>query len=92
MHCKDSSIIFESDYKEGFAIINKIVENEAKEKAWDMYLATLPYMEKKMTFRDYYNKVNKPKITKSNKSTAELIEIAEKIKKSDQNDHSSPNL
>jgi hypothetical protein len=72
-------------FEEGLAVIAKAFEKREEDKAWQMWLVKYQHMDKNnfVPFTDFLKKSIRPSINKPNKTTEELIQMAEEIKKHD---------
>ncbi len=73
------------DIETGLNIIQKAIEKEQEEKLWQQWLQLYPHMNKDnfITFSEFLKR-NRQMTIKSNKTTEELLEFAEKVKNADQ--------
>lgn len=74
------------DFEHGHEVIVQAIEKQQEERVWEMYLVYLPNMTEKtfQTFEQYKANLMRPaKAIKKEKSTKDLISMAEKIKQAD---------
>ena len=65
-------------------MLNHLIEQKEEEKAWQMWVSVYPDMDKNsfIPFSKFYEKSKIAKIPKQQKTAKELLEQAEKIRKS----------
>jgi hypothetical protein len=69
------------DIMEGLALLNEAQEKREEEKAWQMWLAKFPYMDKKsfIPFSEFYQKMSTPQHI-SQRSAEEILADAHNIR------------
>lgn len=89
MHRYSGNIDFvlESDIPDGIEIINQAINKVDEDKHWQVWLTMYPNMTEKtfVPFEKFYKRggKEKPKSKVSNKTPEEIMEMANKIRKSD---------
>ncbi|SFJ83304.1 hypothetical protein [Thermoflavimicrobium dichotomicum] len=77
--------LLEMNLVDGLSLINKALEKEMEERAWEFYLAFYPHQENPKSFDQVLAEVKSKQTTPQTKlSKEEIIRRAEAIKKADQ--------